>query len=534
MTDMVHIVGAGPGAPDLITLRGLKLLKEAEVVIYAGSLVNRELLSWAREDAAVYDSSAMTLEEVAAVMEEAEREGKTTVRLHTGDPSLYGAIREQMDWLEDRGIPYKLCPGVSSFSGAAAALEMEYTLPGISQSVIITRMAGRTPVPEKESVRALAAHEATMVIFLSAGMMAQLSEELIKGGCSPCTPAAIVYKATWPEERIFRCTVGTLAETGAAHGISRTALIIVGSSVAQKGYMRSKLYDPGFTTGYRRGTEDLAEKEPEVRKTASLPEMSRRAAFLPEASAGKPGRLYVVGIGPGRLDQMTDQARLALRKSQVIAGYTVYVDLVRDYFPEKEFLTTAMTREEERCRRALDCCMEGKDTAMICSGDAGVYGMAGLILELAEEYPEVEIQVIPGITAACGGAAILGAPLIHDFAVISLSDRLTPIETIWKRVEAAAEADFVICLYNPASKGRPDYFRQACERIRAYRGPETVCGIASRIGREGEKAQTVTLEELAELPVDMFTTVYIGNSSTRRIGPWMVTPRGYRGERGKL
>lgn len=508
---MVYIVGAGPGAPDLITVRGSRLLGEADVVIYAGSLVNPELLSLTKEGVRIYDSAVMTLEEVAEVIRRAEEAGQMTVRLHTGDPSLYGAIREQMDLLDEMGISYEICPGVSSFCGAAAALQMEYTLPGISQSVVITRMAGRTPVPERESIRSLAAHQATMVVFLSAGMLSGLSEELILGGYGPDTPAAIVYKATWPEERVFFCSVGTLAETAARNGISKTALIVVGDTVAQKGYQRSKLYHPAFTTGFRRGTEEDIRLEAAERKEEK-----------------KPGRMYVVGIGPGRLDQMTDQARLALAKSQVIAGYTVYVELVREHFPEKEFLTTAMTREEERCRLALERCMEGRDTAMVCSGDAGVYGMAGLMLELSEEYPGVEIQVVPGVTAACGGAAILGAPLMHDFAVISLSDRLTPLETIWSRIDHAAQADLVICLYNPVSKGRPDYLREACRRIMEYRSPDTVCGLASRIGREGESTRIVTLRELADEPADMFTTVYIGNSSTRRIGSWMVTPRGYR------
>lgn len=244
----------------------------------------------------------------------------------------------------------------------------------------------------------------------------------------------------------------------------------------------------------------------------------------------KTGALYVVGMGPGSRDQMTGRALEVMEQCQVIAGYTVYVNLVREMFPHKEFLTTAMTREEERCRKAFECCMDGKDTAMICSGDAGVYGMAGLILELASQYPGVGVEVVPGITAACAGAAILGAPLMHDFAVISLSDRLTPLESIWKRVELAAQADFVICLYNPASKGRPDYFRQACSRILKYRGEETVCGLASSIGREGEQMETLTLKELKERRVDMFTTVYIGNSHTRQIGAYMVTPRGYRYE----
>ena len=502
---MIHIVGAGPGAVDLITVRGQRLLSEADVVIYAGSLVSRELLDWARQDARIYDSATMDLEQVLEVMEQAERDGLTTVRLHTGDPCLYGAIREQMDGLDARGIGYDICPGVSSFCGAAAALGMEYTLPGISQSVVITRMAGRTPVPDRESIGKFAAHGSTMVIFLSAGMTGELSEELMKGGYPGDTPAAIVYKATWPDEKVVRCTLAALKETADREGIHKTALIVVGNTVSQTGYERSKLYDPAFTTGFRVGREDARGKH-------------------------KPGTLYVVGMGPGEKKQMTGQALEVMEQCQVIAGYTVYVELVRGLFPHKEFLTTAMTREEERCRKAFDCCMEGKNTAMICSGDAGVYGMAGLILELAEQYPGVSVRTVPGITAACAGAAVLGAPLMHDFAVISLSDRLTPLEVIWNRVEAAARADFVICLYNPASRGRPDYFRQACSRILKYRPGHTVCGLAVNIGREGEGMEVLALEDLKERRVDMFTTVYIGNSHTRQIGPYMVTPRGYRYE----
>ena len=502
---MIHIVGAGPGAVDLITVRGQRLLSEADVVIYAGSLVSRELLDWARQDARIYDSATMDLEQVLEVMEQAERDGLTTVRLHTGDPCLYGAIREQMDGLDARGIGYDICPGVSSFCGAAAALGMEYTLPGISQSVVITRMAGRTPVPDRESIGKFAAHGSTMVIFLSAGMTGKLSEELMKGGYPGDTPAAIVYKATWPDEKVVRCTLAALKETADREGIHKTALIVVGNTVSQTGYERSKLYDPAFTTGFRVGREDARGKH-------------------------KPGTLYVVGMGPGEKKQMTGQALEVMEQCQVIAGYTVYVELVRGLFPHKEFLTTAMTREEERCRKAFDCCMEGKNTAMICSGDAGVYGMAGLILELAEQYPGVSVRTVPGITAACAGAAVLGAPLMHDFAVISLSDRLTPLEVIWNRVEAAARADFVICLYNPASRGRPDYFRQACSRILKYRPGHTVCGLAVNIGREGEGMEVLALEDLKERRVDMFTTVYIGNSHTRQIGPYMVTPRGYRYE----
>ncbi len=252
---MIHFVGAGCGAADLITVRGKALLEQADVIIYAGSLVNPALLDYRKGGCLVYDSAKMTLEEVLSVMLDAEAAGQSTVRLHTGDPCLYGAIREQMDELDKRGVPYDYCPGVSAFSGAAAALKMEYTLPDISQSVIITRMAGRTAVPERESVRSFAAHGATMVLFLSAGLLQKTQAELMAGGYGPDTPAAIVYKASWPDEKRCLCTVSTLADCAREHDISKTALIIVGDSVKQSGYARSKLYDPTFATGYRPAKE---------------------------------------------------------------------------------------------------------------------------------------------------------------------------------------------------------------------------------------------------------------------------------------
>ena len=248
---MVHFIGAGPGAPDLITVRGQKLLGEADIIIYAGSLVNPELLDLKKEGCVVYNSATMTLEQVIDVMKEAESKGQTVARLHTGDPCLYGAIREQIDALDALGIAHDDCPGVSSFCGAAAALEMEYTLPDISQSVIITRMEGRTPVPSKESIQSFAAHQATMVVFLSTGMLEELSRRLIEGGYTADTPAAIVYKATWPEQKTFVCTVGTLAKTAAENNITKTALMLIGDTVAAAHYDRSKLYDPEFTTEFR-------------------------------------------------------------------------------------------------------------------------------------------------------------------------------------------------------------------------------------------------------------------------------------------
>ena len=251
---MIYFIGAGPGAVDLITVKGKNLLEQADIIIYAGSLVNPELLSYAKPDCVIMDSAKMTLEEVVEAMLPFAKADKTVVRLHTGDPSIYGAIREQMDLLKTHQLDYQVVPGVSSFFGAAAALKAEYTLPDVSQTVIITRMEGRTPVPAKEEISLLAAHQATMAIFLSSGMLDKLSERLITGGYGADSPAAIVYKATWPDEKVFRCTVGTLAQTAAENNINRTALILVGGFLGDS-YDRSLLYDPGFTHGYREASK---------------------------------------------------------------------------------------------------------------------------------------------------------------------------------------------------------------------------------------------------------------------------------------
>ena len=251
---MVHFVGAGSGAVDLITIRGARLLAQADVVIYAGSLVNPELLKYCKEGCQIHNSAQITLEQVTAVMEEAEKAHQTTVRLHTGDSSIYGAVREQFDRLEELGIAYDVCPGVSSFCGAAASLRTEYTLPDVSQTVIITRAAGRTSVPERESVQSLSAHQATMVLFLSTSLTEQLQKDLLSGGYPGDTPVAVVYKATWPDEKIFRCTVETLHRTVSENGLTKTALIIVGRCMGGE-YLRSMLYHPGFTTEFREATQ---------------------------------------------------------------------------------------------------------------------------------------------------------------------------------------------------------------------------------------------------------------------------------------
>ncbi|MBE5986818.1 MAG: precorrin-3B C(17)-methyltransferase [Paenibacillaceae bacterium] len=240
------------------------------------------------------------------------------------------------------------------------------------------------------------------------------------------------------------------------------------------------------------------------------------------------GKLYVIGIGPGSYEDMTIRAVNALNDSEIIVGYTVYVDLLREHFPEKEMLTTPMRQEQERCQMAILKALEGKRVAMVCSGDSGVYGMSGLILQLAKESPDLEIEVIPGVTAALSGGAVLGAPLGHDFAVISLSDLLTPMELIEDRLKNSARSDMVICLYNPSSKKRADYLKNACEIVLQHQKPETVCGLVRNIGRDGEEMEVLTLSQLKDTNVDMFTTVYIGNSMTREINGRMVTPRGYK------
>lgn len=251
---MIHFVGAGSGAPDLITVRGARLIAGADVILYAGSLVNPALLEEKKESCTVYNSASLTLEQVLSIMLEADRAGQSVVRLHTGDPAIYGAIREQMDALDEVGVDYDVTPGVSAFSGAAAALKAEYTLPGVSQTVIITRAEGRTPVPEGERLRELARHGSTLVLFLSTGLLEKVEAELAEGGLAPDTPAAIVYKATWPEEQVFRCTVSTLAETARANHITKTALITVGHFLGDR-YERSRLYDPQFSHGFRESSK---------------------------------------------------------------------------------------------------------------------------------------------------------------------------------------------------------------------------------------------------------------------------------------
>lgn len=239
-------------------------------------------------------------------------------------------------------------------------------------------------------------------------------------------------------------------------------------------------------------------------------------------------KIYVVGLGPGGIEQMTERAIETLKNCDVIAGYNVYIELIRESFPEKKFLSTGMRKEVDRCKLALEEALKGQIVAMVSSGDAGVYGMAGIMYEVAAAHPEIMIEVVPGITAACSGAAVLGAPLISDFCLISLSDLLTPIEKIKKRLACAADADFVICIYNPSSFKRHDYLQKACDILLQYQGDSTPAGIVRNIGREGQDYEITTLRELREKQVDMFSTVIIGNSQTKVINGKLVTPRGYK------
>ncbi|MCR5670462.1 MAG: precorrin-4 C(11)-methyltransferase [Butyrivibrio sp.] len=252
---MVNFVGAGPGAADLITVRGMELIKKADVIIYAGSLVNPGLLKYAKEGAKIYNSAEMTLEEVLEVMIPAAKKGQEVVRIHTGEPSIYGAVREQMDALDKADVTYASCPGVSACFGAAASLNLEYTLPGVSQTLIISRLEGKTGVPEKEKIELLASHGASMALYLSAGMLKELSKKLTEGGYDPKTPAAIVYKATWPEEKKILCSVGDMADAAEKEGISNLAVVLVGDVIGHRDYERSKLYDPTFETGFRNAKE---------------------------------------------------------------------------------------------------------------------------------------------------------------------------------------------------------------------------------------------------------------------------------------
>ncbi len=496
----VYFVGAGPGDPELLTIKARRVLEEADVVIYTGSLINPEILKGLKAE--LYDSSGMNLDEITEVIVSSLKTNKKVVRLHTGDTSFYSSVSEQISRLRKMGVHCEVVPGVSSASAASARLGQELTIPEVSQTVIFSRLEGKTPVPKSERLRTLATHKATMVIFLSIGMIDRVVKELTEGGYPPDTPVVVAYKVSWPEEILIRGTLKDIVERVKAEDIQRTALILVGEALRAsegKATPESRLYSRDFSHSYR---------NPGQQK----------------------GKLFIVGIGPGGRKHMSPLAREAIEQADLIVGYTTYVELIKDLIYGKEIITTPMTKEVQRCAVALKAAKSGRNVALISGGDPGIYALAGLVFEMMStelEPPRIEIEVIPGIPALSACASRLGAPLMHDFATISLSDRLTPWKLIEQRLKAASQADFVIVLYNPQSRGRRGYLKRAIEIISEYRAPDTPVGVVRAATKQTEKIWVCTLSTLNTEDVDMQSTVIVGNSSTFLWNGWMITPRGY-------
>ena len=646
----VEIVGAGPGAEDLITVRGLRALQQADLVVYAGSLVTPALLRHCRPDCLCRDSASMDLAEQVAVMSEAALAGKRVVRLHTGDPALYGAIDEQIRGLAERGITVRITPGVSSVFAAAAALGCELTGPGTAQSVVLTRTPGRTPMPAGEQAAAFARTGATLAFFLSTGKVADLMAELQDaGGLAPDTPAAAVYRASWPDEQVVRGTLADLARKVEEAGFRRQSLILVGRALAASTTV-SRLYDGSFSHGYRNSLPDEAflgtcalyaaspaglaqartlaaaltqgdapapvifaacpadDQQPAPQPVAdmaaaladALPRfdahiilgtprqvlpllpaatgdaaviccaesgrhavclldgpnhagdrLTRRvaritgglgitgpteaekendtpAAVFPEAATASAvpssphGEVLVVGLGSGDPAQLTPEVDAALRRCDTVAGYSKYVDFIRDRIHGKRLIETGMKGEVERCRDALAAAAAGATVCMVCSGDPGILAMAGLLFELRareQAFRDLPIRVLPGITAASTAAAALGAPLQNGFSLVSLSDLLVPADEVRRNLRAVAQSALPVTLYNPAGRKRRRLLAEALDIFREARGGDILCAFVRHAGRPEE---TRWIGRLADLPaddVDMSTLVLIGSART-------VTDRG--------
>jgi|Deesub1362B_J571_1020462.scaffolds.fasta_scaffold00010_14 precorrin-4 C11-methyltransferase len=496
----IYFVSAGPGDPELLTIKARRLLDEADVVIYTGSLINLKILKGLKAE--LYDSSGMSLDEITKVIVSSLKEDKKVVRLHSGDTSFYSSVSEQISRLTKMGIYYEIVPGVSSASATSAKLGQELTIPEVSQTIIFSRLEGRTPVPKSERLKALATHRATMVIFLSIGMIDRVVKELTEGGYPPDTPVVVAYKVSWPQEMLIRGTLENIAEKVKAENIQRTALILVGEALRAsegKATPESRLYNRNFSHSYR----NLGQQK---------------------------GKLFIVGIGPGGKEHMSPLAYRSIEQADLIVGYTTYVELIRDLAASKEVVTTPMTQEIQRCDIALKAAESGRRVALVSGGDPGIYALAGLVFEMIStkaEPPNIEIEVIPGIPALSACASKLGAPLMHDFVTVSLSDRLTPWRMIEQRLRAASQADFVIVLYNPQSRGREGYLRRAIKIISEYRSPDTPVGVVKAATRKNEKIWVCTLSTLNTEEIDMQSTVIVGNSTTFLWNEWMVTPRGY-------
>lgn len=654
----VEIVGAGPGAEDLITVRGLRALQQADLVVYAGSLVAPALLRHCRPDCLCRDSASMDLAEQVAVMSEAALAGKRVVRLHTGDPALYGAIDEQIRGLAQRGITVRITPGVSSVFAAAAALGCELTGPGTAQSVVLTRTPGRTPMPAGEQAAAFARTGATLAFFLSTGKVADLMAELQDaGGLAPDTPAAAVYRASWPDEQVVRGTVSDLARKVEEAGFRRQSLILVGRALAASATV-SRLYDGSFSHGYRNSLPDEAfhgtcalyaaspaglaqartlaaalaqgdapapvifaacpadDQQPAPQPVADmaaaladalprfdahiilgtprqvlplLPAATGDAAVICCAESGRHavclldgpnhagdkltrrvaritgglaitgpteaekendtptavfpaaatasavpssphGEVLVVGLGSGDPAQLTPEVDAALRRCDTVAGYSKYVDFIRDRIHGKRLIETGMKGEVERCRDALAAAAAGATVCMVCSGDPGILAMAGLLFELRareQAFRDLPIRVLPGITAASTVAAALGAPLQNGFSLVSLSDLLVPADEVRRNLRAVAQSALPVTLYNPAGRKRRRLLAEALDIFREARGGDILCAFVRHAGRPEE---TRWIGRLADLPaddVDMSTLVLIGSARTVTDRGALFEARGY-------
>ena len=649
----VEIVGAGPGAEDLITVRGLRALQQADLVVHAGSLVAPALLRHCRPDCLCRDSASMDLAEQVAVMSEAALAGKRVVRLHTGDPALYGAIDEQIRELAERGITVRITPGVSSVFAAAAALGCELTGPETAQSVVLTRTPGRTPMPAGEQAAIFARTGATLAFFLSTGKVADLMAELQDaGGLAPDTPAAAVYRASWPDEQVVRGTVADLARKVEEAGFRRQSLILVGRALAASEAV-SRLYDGSFSHGYRNSLPDESfhgtcalyaaspaglaqahtlaaalaqggapapvifascqadDQQPapqpvadmtvalagalprfdahiilgtprqalpllpaatggaaviccaesgrhaiclldgpdhagdrltrrvaritgglaitgpaEAENDGSTPDASSPAvATNPAALPSRCGEVLVVGLGSGDPAQLTPEVDAALRRCDTVAGYSKYVDFIRDRIHGKRLIETGMKGEVERCRDALAAAAAGATVCMVCSGDPGILAMAGLLFELRAR--EQAFRALPGITAASTAAAALGAPLQNGFSLVSLSDLLVPADEVRRNLRAVAQSALPVTLYNPAGRKRRQLLAEALDIFRQARGGDILCAFVRHAGRPEE---TRWIGRLADLPadeVDMSTLVLIGSARTVTDQGALFEARGY-------
>ena len=655
---MVSFVGAGPGDPELLTLKGKRLIEEAALLLYAGSMIPPALLDLASPRASVIDAAPLDLEECHSLMLQFARAGQPVVHLHTGDPAVYSALREQLALLDRDGIPWQVVPGITAASAAAAAAGCSFTVPGATQSLIMTRMPGRTPMPAGEQAAAFARTGATLAFFLSTGKVADLMAELQDaGGLAPDTPAAAVYRASWPDEQVVRGTVSDLARKVEEAGFRRQSLILVGRALAASATV-SRLYDGSFSHGYRNSLPDEAfhgtcalyaaspaglaqartlaaaltqgdapapvifaacpadDQQPAPQPVADmaaaladalprfdahiilgtprqalplLPAATGDAAVICCAESGRHavclldgpnhagdrltrrvaritgglaitgpteaekendtpaavspaaatasavpssphGEVLVVGLGSGDPAQLTPEVDAALRRCDTVAGYSKYVDFIRDRIHGKRLIETGMKGEVERCRDALAAAAAGATVCMVCSGDPGILAMAGLLFELRareQAFRDLPIRVLPGITAASTAAAALGAPLQNGFSLVSLSDLLVPADEVRRNLRAVAQSALPVTLYNPAGRKRRRLLAEALDIFREARGGDILCAFVRHAGRPEE---TRWIGRLADLPaddVDMSTLVLIGSARTVTDRGALFEARGY-------